>query len=174
MGNQKVLEFGAKRLGLFFGELAGLDELIHEGAPLMKIYAALGIMEEACQGLTAPIPIPSVDDQIRGAFSHFLNLSWDTNEVEGLRRFAKFAKHGERISDITISSLKIGDREIARAQVREDMKNRGWSHASLFQYARIEQTTLANELAREEIRKQGGVKRLIFSDSTMNQKAIQQ
>jgi hypothetical protein len=145
------------------GRSKRIDELIHDGAPLTKIYDELGTMEQLCQNLTAPIPVPGVDDQIRSAFSEFLSLSWDTAEVEGLRRFAKFAKHGERVRDITISSVKIGDREITRAQVRADMRNWGWSHAMLHRYGENERTALENESYREERRKQGSAARIVFS-----------
>jgi hypothetical protein len=140
-----------------------IDELIHDGAPLMKIYGELGTMEELCQNLTAPIPVAGVDDQIRAAFSEFLKLSWDSAEVEGLRTFAKFAKHGDHVSDITISSVKIGDREITRAQVRADMKNWGWSNAALGGYQQNEKTAHANAAVAESRRKQGSAARIVFS-----------
>jgi hypothetical protein len=147
-----------------------IDGLIHDGAPLMKIYAELGTMEELCQNLTAPLPIPSFQDQIASAMHTFLNLGWATGEVEALR---PFHKHGDCISDIAISGVKMGDRQITRTELHEDMRNRGWSNASLHGYAQNQKTATRNELYREEIRENGGRVKLIFSDGPTNQKAVQ-
>jgi hypothetical protein len=148
-----------------------IDELIRAAAPLSKIYAELERMKETCEGLTAPVRIPSFQDQMHSAMREFLRLSWAAEEAEALR---SFAKHSDRLRNITISSVTIGDREITRTQVREEMRKNGWSNAMLFQYERNEQRALANERAEKQLREQGGIKRLTFSDGAMNQKAIQQ
>lgn len=153
------------------GRSRRIDELIHDGAPLTKIYGELGTMHELCERLTAPIPIPSFQDQLHSAMPILLNLGWTTEEVEALR---PFHKHPDCISELANSSVKMGDRTIARREVWEDMRNRGWSHASLHGYERNLQTALANELAREEIRENGGRVKQIFSDGGMNQRAIRQ
>ena len=111
-------------------------------------------MEERCQRLTYGKPTPSFQDQLRdGGMNRLLTADWSTTEAEGLRYFAK---HGDRLGAVTASSAQLGDRIVARAEVREALAKRGYSAAQLKHWARNESIAVANEKTREEMARRGG------------------
>jgi hypothetical protein len=130
-----------------------IDELIGNGADLGSIRQRVGAMEEACRRLTYGKPQLGFQDDLRAGIHEFLNQSWSTEEVEALKQY--FSHDTDRIRNISISSVFLGDREITRKQVREEMRKQSFSNAHLFGYERDEAMALENKAVLEERRAHG-------------------
>jgi hypothetical protein len=112
-------------------------------------------MEERCRRLTAPKPTPSLQDQLReGGMNRLLAAHWSTPEADALRYFAR---HGDRLGVVTPSSAQLGDRTVARAEVREETGRRGWSKAHLSGYARNEEIAIEDEAKLKQLAEHGPI-----------------
>ncbi len=126
-----------------------IDELIcHSGGDLTAIRRAAGEMEEACRRLTIPEKLPSFSEEIYRTHAFFQQASWSGEEIDGLKAFFH---SGDRISGITISSVKLGDREVKRSDIRTMLKGLV-SNAQLDQAERQEREALQLQAQNEERR----------------------
>jgi hypothetical protein len=111
-------------------------------------------MESGVKRLTIPAPAPTFEDQLREYVGTFLQMSWTSHEYDALRGLWR---PDDRISEIGISSVKLGDRMAKRAEVRERLKN-FCTNAQLDQMARQEKEAIELE-AENRLRSARGEER---------------
>ena len=136
---------------LLISRSEALDELICNGADLNTIRRHAREMEEDCRRLTIPEKPPTFQDEMRRLGDIFRGASWSQDEAHGL---AGFFRSGDRISGITITSVKLGDREILRSDVRKRLPGLV-SPAQLDQFEERERDALQLEAENKERRAQG-------------------
>ncbi len=128
-----------------------IDELISNGGDLSTIKRAVAEMEAACRRLTIPEKASSLQAEMHRMQPIFQRASWSAAEIDGLKGFFR---NGDRISSVTISSVKLGDREILRADVRKGLKGL-LTNAQLDEFERRERDALQLEAENAERRGRG-------------------
>jgi hypothetical protein len=96
-----------------------IDELIRNAADLSTIRRAVAEMEEACQRLTVPEKMPSFEEERRRMQPVLRRASWSPEEIDALGRLYG---SGGRINTVSITSVKVGDREILRSDIRKQLE----------------------------------------------------
>jgi hypothetical protein len=88
------------------------------------IYRLIGEVQKKVSALTVLEKRIGVFDQLgnTAVFNELREASWTIEEIEGIRHFAKQGDRADQLSDITVSSLKIGDRLVTRAEIRASLK----------------------------------------------------
>jgi hypothetical protein len=120
------------------GFLPRIEELV-KFADIRSLAQVLGDLQERCRRIAIPDRVPTFHDDYRERVRGFLDMSWSIEEAEAVRHFCQ---PGDRIGEITPSSVKLGNREIARAEVREALAARGWLKGRLAQLAEIERNRI--------------------------------
>jgi hypothetical protein len=95
-----------------------IDELIRSGADLHTVWRAIGELEENCRRIAIPEKAPSFQEEIARTEPVLRQASWMAEEIDALSRFWG---SGGRINTVTIKSVKVGDREILRSEVRKKL-----------------------------------------------------
>jgi hypothetical protein len=95
-----------------------IDDLIRSGADLHTIRRAVAELEENCRRLAIPEKTPSFEEEIARTEPVLRNASWMPEEIDALGRLWG---SGGRISAVSITSVKVGDREILRSEVRKNL-----------------------------------------------------
>jgi len=96
-----------------------IDGMICNGDELNSIRGQVKELVASCAKLTIPEKLASFEDELRRTSEYFIQASWLAEEMDGLKAFWR---NGDRISSITLKSVKLGDREIQRSQVREKLR----------------------------------------------------
>ena len=108
-------------------------------------------MEETCRRLTIPEKQPSFSEEMYRTQDFFRQASWSAEEMDGLKAFFRT---GDRVRGVTIVSVKLGDREVKRSDVRAMLKGLV-SNVRLDQVERQEQEALQLRADNEERRTRG-------------------
>jgi hypothetical protein len=133
------------------GHSKPIDELIRNSADLNSIRSKCWEMEQACRRLTIPEKAPSFSDELHRTHNTFRQASWSEEEMDGLK--ASF-HDGDRINAIAISSVKLGEREVLRSDVRGMLKGLV-TNARLDEIERRERDALQFEAENKHRRKTG-------------------
>lgn len=108
-------------------------------------------MEAKANDLTVPEPTLSVSEQVSKFRRSFQEKSWTSEETDGLRWFGRV---GDKVSEIGVSSVKIGDQVVTRSQVREKL-GRHCTNAHLRQMECQEKEALDLEANNRERKERG-------------------
>ncbi len=96
-----------------------IDQLILNGNDLSTIRQAVGEMEERCRRLAIPEKAASFEEELARMEPVLRQASWLPEEIDGLKRLWG---SGGRINAVTVTSVKVGDREILRSEIRKTLE----------------------------------------------------
>jgi hypothetical protein len=125
--------------------LTAFEELLRNG-DLHGVRRLANEIETRIRLVTIPERDPSFQEERRRTMAYFLNRGWLTEETEP-ETLGTYWKPGDRIGEIRAGSVKLGERTITRAQVRERMKHYG--PAVLSNSARKEEVGVSRERENE-------------------------